>query len=56
MVGHVLRFHPAFEKLKELIDAGELGEVKYIHSHRLASANSIPRTTRCGIWRRTTCR
>lgn len=35
MVGHVLRFHPAFEKLKELIDAGELGEVRYIHSHRL---------------------
>ncbi|MBL8577014.1 MAG: Gfo/Idh/MocA family oxidoreductase [Mesorhizobium sp.] len=35
MVGHVLRFHPAFEKLKELIDAGELGDVKYIHSHRL---------------------
>ena len=35
MVGHVLRFHPAFEKLKALIDAGELGEVKYIHSHRL---------------------
>ncbi|APH71360.1 Gfo/Idh/MocA family protein [Aquibium oceanicum] len=35
MVGHVLRFHPAFEKLKALIDNGELGEVKYIHSHRL---------------------
>lgn len=35
MVGHVLRFHPAFEKLKELIDAGELGDVCYIHSHRL---------------------
>jgi len=35
MTGHVLRFHPAFEKLKELIDNGELGEVKYIHSHRL---------------------
>lgn len=35
MVGHVLRFHPAFEKLKELIDEEELGEVKYIHSHRL---------------------
>lgn len=35
MVGHVLRFHPAFEKLKQLIDAGELGTVKYIHSHRL---------------------
>ncbi|MGD9912432.1 MAG: Gfo/Idh/MocA family protein, partial [Rhizobiaceae bacterium] len=35
MVGHVLRFHPAFEQLKALIDAGELGEVRYIHSHRL---------------------
>jgi predicted dehydrogenase len=31
----VLRFHPAFERLKALIDAGELGEVRYIHSHRL---------------------
>ncbi len=35
MVGHVLRFHPAFERLKALIDAGELGEIRYIHSHRL---------------------
>ena len=35
MVGHVLRFHPAFEQLKQLIDDGELGTVKYIHSHRL---------------------
>lgn len=35
MVGHVLRFHPAFEKLKALADAGELGEIRYIHSHRL---------------------
>ncbi|MBZ9699525.1 MULTISPECIES: Gfo/Idh/MocA family protein [unclassified Mesorhizobium] len=35
MVGHVLRFHPAFETLKALIDKGELGDVRYIHSHRL---------------------
>src|SRR5690606_9195797 len=35
MVGHVLRFHPAFEVLEELIRDGELGEVRYIHSHRL---------------------
>lgn len=35
MVGHVLRFHPAFEKLLALIAVGELGQVKYIHSHRL---------------------
>jgi predicted dehydrogenase len=35
MTGHVLRFHPAFETLKDLIDRGDLGEIKYIHSHRL---------------------
>ncbi|GAB1582662.1 MULTISPECIES: Gfo/Idh/MocA family protein [Phyllobacteriaceae] len=35
MVGHVLRYHPAFEKLLELVKSGELGEVRYIHSHRL---------------------
>ena len=35
MVGHVLRYHPAFERLKQLIDDGDLGELKYIHSHRL---------------------
>lgn len=35
MVGHVLRYHPAFERLKELVDSGDLGEMKYIHSHRL---------------------
>lgn len=35
MTGHVLRFHPAFERLQALIEAGELGEVRYIHSHRL---------------------
>lgn len=35
MVGHILRFHPAFEGLKALADSGELGKVGYIHSHRL---------------------
>jgi predicted dehydrogenase len=35
MVGHVLRYHPAFEQMKALIDAGEIGKVGYIHSHRL---------------------
>jgi predicted dehydrogenase len=35
MVGHVLRFHPAFEKLQALVEAGDLGQVRYIHSHRL---------------------
>jgi predicted dehydrogenase len=35
MTGHVLRFHPAFERLKTLIENGELGVIKYMHSHRL---------------------
>jgi predicted dehydrogenase len=35
MTGHVLRFHPAFEALQALVAAGELGEIRYMHSHRL---------------------
>lgn len=35
MVGHVLWYHPAILKLKELIDEGELGRIRYIYSNRL---------------------
>ena len=35
MVGHILQYHPAVIKLKELVDAGELGEIRYIYSNRL---------------------
>ena len=35
MVGHVLLFHPAIIKLKEIIDSGELGKINYIYSNRL---------------------
>src|ERR1700704_3355877 len=35
MVGHVLEYHPAIVRLRELINAGELGEVCYISSNRL---------------------
>jgi predicted dehydrogenase len=35
MTGHVLRFHPAFEALEKLVTEGELGTVRYIHSHRV---------------------
>jgi UDP-2-acetamido-3-amino-2,3-dideoxy-glucuronate N-acetyltransferase len=35
MVGHVLRYHPAFLKLKELISSGQLGDIRYIWSNRL---------------------
>lgn len=35
MVGHLLEYHPVVEKLKALIDAGELGDIRYIYSQRL---------------------
>jgi predicted dehydrogenase len=34
MVGHLLLYHPAVNKLKSLISSGELGEIKYINSDR----------------------
>lgn len=35
MVGHLLHYHPAVKKLKELIEKKELGEIYYIYSTRL---------------------
>ncbi len=35
MVGHILHYHPAVKKLKELIDSGELGKIQYLYSNRL---------------------
>lgn len=35
MVGHILQYHPAVIKLKEIITAGKLGRVEYIYSNRL---------------------
>jgi predicted dehydrogenase len=35
MVGHLLEYHPAILKLKAMIDAGELGKVRYVISNRL---------------------
>lgn len=35
MVGHLLLFHPAIRKMKELIDGGKIGKFEYIYSNRL---------------------
>ncbi len=35
MVGHLLWYHPAVLKLKELLKSGELGRIQYIYSNRL---------------------
>ena len=35
MVGHVLLFHPAIKKIKELIDQNKIGKLQYLYSNRL---------------------
>jgi UDP-2-acetamido-3-amino-2,3-dideoxy-glucuronate N-acetyltransferase len=35
MVGHILLYHPAVRKLRQLIDEGQLGRVLYLYSNRL---------------------
>ena len=35
MVGHVLLFHPAFQKIKAMINEGTLGKLQYLYSNRL---------------------
>ncbi|MCM8764430.1 MAG: Gfo/Idh/MocA family oxidoreductase, partial [Candidatus Omnitrophica bacterium] len=34
MVGHILHYHPAMIKLKQLVKQGELGEIIYMYSNR----------------------
>ncbi|MFM7693470.1 MAG: Gfo/Idh/MocA family protein [Actinomycetota bacterium] len=35
MVGHLLRFHPVFQELQRIVDAGDLGRVLYLYTNRL---------------------
>ena len=35
MVGHLLMYHPAVTRLKQMVDSGELGEVYYLYASRL---------------------
>jgi len=35
MVGHLLLFHPAIKKIKEVIDSGKIGHLYYVYSTRL---------------------
>lgn len=35
MIDHVLQYHPAIIKLKEMIRGGELGKIRYIYSNRV---------------------
>ncbi len=35
MVGHVLLFHPAFQKIKQMLTDGTLGKLQYLYSNRI---------------------
>ena len=35
MVGHLLLFHPAIQKIKEMVNNGKIGDLQYIYSNRL---------------------
>ena len=35
MVGHVLLFHPAIKRIKDIIDNGSIGTLQYMYSNRL---------------------
>jgi predicted dehydrogenase len=35
MVGHLLRYHPAYQKVIEIVESGELGDVYYMYSSRV---------------------
>jgi UDP-2-acetamido-3-amino-2,3-dideoxy-glucuronate N-acetyltransferase len=36
MVGHLLLYHPAFQRLADLVHDGELGTLRYVYSQRLS--------------------
>ena len=35
MVGHLLQYHSAFLRLKQMVDAGDIGQLRYVYSNRL---------------------
>tara|TARA_B100000401_G_scaffold438443_1_gene387181 strand:+ start:1059 stop:2024 length:966 start_codon:yes stop_codon:yes gene_type:complete len=36
MVGHLLQYHPIFQKLKQLVQSNKLGSLSYMYSNRLS--------------------
>jgi predicted dehydrogenase len=48
MPGHLLLYHPGVQKLKELIDAGELGDVLCVYGNRVNLG--IVRTNENALW------
>jgi predicted dehydrogenase len=36
MVGHLLQYHPIYVRLREMVAAGDLGQVRYVYSNRMS--------------------
>lgn len=36
MVGHLLRYHPVFQRMLEIVGSGELGRLRYVYSDRMS--------------------
>lgn len=34
MIGHLLHYHPCFDAMKQLVNSGELGQIRHIHARR----------------------
>lgn len=43
MTGHILRYHSAFEKMLAMYQNGDLGDLSYIHSHRVGLGKFHPK-------------
>ena len=37
MVGHLLEYHPALVKLRQMVDTGKIGNLQYLYSNRLST-------------------
>jgi predicted dehydrogenase len=48
MVGHLLQYHPAFVALREAVQRGDLGELRYAYSHRCSLGKF--RTEENALW------
>ncbi len=51
MTGHLLLFHPAIRKIKDLMVSGKIGKLEYIYSNRLNLGRLEPKKTSSGVLR-----
>ena len=47
MVGHLLEYHPGVQLLKDVIDSGELGEIRYLYDPSKYFGKIISKICKC---------